>query len=105
MKLMIGRRIRRLRERNGYTREKLGEICALSPRFLANIELGDSALSLDSLMRLCSALSCSSDDILFGEGPPTEDWAVEIAKLRQIDIRYAPQVNVILSALQEMTTV
>ena len=46
-KIQIGRRLRRKREQAGYTREKLGELCSLSPRFIANIELGDSTFSLE----------------------------------------------------------
>ena len=65
-KLEIGRRLRRRRENAGYTRERLGELCSLSPRFIANIELGDSTFSLDSLMTICQVLSCSSDHLLFG---------------------------------------
>lgn len=72
-KIQIGRRLRRKREQAGYTREKLGELCSLSPRFIANIELGDSTFSLDSLMTVCHILSCSSDYLLFdkeeGETP------------------------------------
>ncbi|MCI9295267.1 MAG: helix-turn-helix transcriptional regulator [Lawsonibacter sp.] len=72
-KIQIGRRLRRKREQAGYTREKLGELCSLSPRFIANIELGDSTFSLDSLMTVCRILSCSSDYPLFdkeeGETP------------------------------------
>lgn len=71
-KIQIGRRLRRKREQAGYTREKLGELCSLSPRFIANIELGDSTFSLDSLMTVCRILSCSSDYPLFDkeEGEP-----------------------------------
>lgn len=62
----IGGRLREKREQAGYTREKLGELCSLSPRFIANIELGDSSFSLDSLITVCRVLSCSSDYLLFG---------------------------------------
>ena len=65
-KAKIGHNLRQKREDAGYTREKLAELCNLSPRFIANIELGDSTFSLDSLMTMCRVLSCSSDDLLFG---------------------------------------
>ena len=82
-KLEIGRRLRRRRENAGYTRERLGELCSLSPRFIANIELGDSTFSLDSLMTICQVLSCSSDHLLFGaetgDGSP---WADTISRIR-----------------------
>ena len=72
LKAQIGLRLRERRERAGYTREKLGELCSLSPRFIANIELGDSTFSLDSLMTVCRVLSCSSDYLLFGDSVDTE---------------------------------
>ena len=51
-KLEIGRRLRRRRENAGYTRERLGELCSLSPRFIANIELGAFTLFSTALPSL-----------------------------------------------------
>lgn len=83
-KLEIGCRLRRRRENAGYTRERLGELCSLNPHFIANIELGNSTFSLDSLMTICQVLSCSSDHLLFGaetgDGSP---WADTISRIRQ----------------------
>ena len=63
-KAEIGKRLRAKREAAGYTREQLSELCSLSPRFLANVELGDSAFSLDTLMTVCkipaAAMNCYS---------------------------------------------
>ncbi len=65
-KAEIGKRLRAKREAAGYTREQLSELCSLSPRFLANVELGDSAFSLDTLMRRfarffpAAAMNCCS---------------------------------------------
>ena len=74
VKTQIGRRLREKREQAGYTREQLGELCSLSPRFLANIELGDSTFSLDSLMTICRVLSCSSDYLLYGRSVDAGTW-------------------------------
>lgn len=101
-KMQIGSRIRRRREANGYTREQLGELCALSPRFLANVELGDATVSLDSLLRLCHVLCCSSDDILFGEGAVKDPWAPVVARMRQMDPQYAPQIHKLLAVATEL---
>ena len=99
----IGRRLRRRRENAGYTCERLGELCSLSPRFIANIELGDSTFSLDSLMTICQVLSCSSDYLLFGtetgDGSP---WADTISRIRQFAPRYEPEINKILPAIVEL---
>ena len=101
LKAQIGLRLRERRERAGYTREKLGELCSLSPRFIANIELGDSTFSLDSLMTVCRVLSCSSDYLLFGDNVDTEVWSETISKLEQLDGKYQEPVDKMLQGLIE----
>ena len=101
LKAQIGLRLRERRERAGYTREKLGELCSLSPRFIANIELGDSTFSLDSLMTVCRVLSGSSDYLLFGDNVDTEVWSETISKLEQLDVKYQEPVDKMLQGLIE----
>ena len=101
LKAQIGRRLREKREQTGYTREKLGELCSLSPRFIANIELGDSTFSLDSLMTVCRVLSCSSDYLLFGDSVDTGAWSKTISKLEQLDVKYQEPVDKMLQGLIE----
>ena len=100
-KAEIGKRLRKKREDAGYTRERLGELCSLSPRFIANIELGDSTFSLDSLMVICRTLSCSSDYLLFGSESRDQAWDDTVAKIRQLDHRYEPEVGKILQGVIE----
>lgn len=101
IKAQIGRRLREKREQAAYTREKLGELCSLSPRFIANVELGDSTFSLDSLMTVCRVLSCSSDYLLFGDSVDADAWDEPIAKLRQLDLKYKGPVDKLLQGLLE----
>ena len=100
-KSQIGRRLREKREQAGYTREKLAELCSLSPRFIANVEFGDSAFSLDSLMSVCRALSCSADYILFGVRADIEGWSDTVSRLRQLDRKYQEPVNKTLQGVIE----
>lgn len=100
-KAQIGHRLREKREQAGYTREKLGELCSLSPRFIANIELGDSSLSVDSLMTVCRVLSCSSDYILFGDSIDSGAWTETVSKLEQLDVKYQSSVDKTLQGLLE----
>ena len=97
----IGQRLREKREKAGYTREQLGELCSLSPRFIANIEFGDSTFSLDSLMTVCRVLSCSSDYLLFGSSVDGDAWTETMSKLQQIDVKYQPSVDKVLQGLIE----
>ena len=101
IKAQIGQRLREKREQAGYTREKLGELCSLSPRFIANVEFGDSTFSLDSLMAVCRVLSCNSDYLLFGNSVDGAAWSETVSKLQQIDIKYQPSVDKVLQGLIE----
>lgn len=102
LKAEIGGRLRKKREQAGYTREKLGELCSLSPRFIANIEFGDSSFSLDSLMAVCRVLSCSSDYLLFGNNIDSQAWSETIAKIRQLDLKYQEPIEKTLQGLLEI---
>ncbi|MGC9530205.1 MAG: helix-turn-helix domain-containing protein [Candidatus Bipolaricaulaceae bacterium] len=52
----VGRRIRELRQRRGWTLEGLSERCGLSMSFLSQVERGLSSLSISSLQAICRAL-------------------------------------------------
>lgn len=99
---MIGQRLRNKREQAGYTREQLGELCSLSPRFIANIELGDSAFSLDSLITVCRVLSCSADYLLFGETVNSSAWAETVSKLEHLDVKYQISTDKIIQGIVEL---
>ena len=103
-KAAIGRRLRNKREQANYTRERLGELCSLSPRFIANIELGDSTFSLDTLMTVCRVLSCSADFLLFGNAVNGGAWAETISRLEHLDMKYQPSTDKVLQGLVEVIT-
>ena len=94
-KKAIGKRIRAKRESAGYTREQLSELCALSPRFLANVEL-------DTLMTLCRILACSSDSLLFGDSVDCNQWDHTISRISQLDLKYKDSVDKTLQGLIEL---
>ena len=66
----MGLRIRRARERKGWTREQLAEKMELSVNAVAFIELGQSGTKLENLMKLCKLLDLNADYILFGKASP-----------------------------------
>lgn len=76
-------------------------MCSLSPRFIANIELGDSTFSLETLITACRVLSCSADYLLFGEAVNEGEWAETVAKLEHLDVKYQPSVDKIVQGLIE----
>ncbi len=101
-KAQIGLRLREKRKKAGYAREKLGELCSLRPRFIANIELGNSTFSLHSLMTVCRVLSYSSDYLLFGDCIDGEMWTDSATRLRQIDLKYKEPVDKVIQGLLEV---
>ena len=62
----MGQRIRRLRRQKGLTQEQLAELVELSPSFLGHIERGSRVASLETLMKLCTALEVTPNDLLGG---------------------------------------
>ncbi|MFZ5988054.1 MAG: helix-turn-helix domain-containing protein [Bacillota bacterium] len=60
----LGQRIRETRISNKYTQEKLAELCEISPTFLSAIERGNKKLSVETLVRISSALEISVDRLL-----------------------------------------
>ena len=93
--------MRQKREEAGFTREKLGELCNLSPRFIANVEFGDSTFSIDSIIGVYRALKCSSDFLLFGRNGDTGPWCDTVERLTWLNAKYQPGVDIILQGLIE----
>lgn len=64
--VLMGQRIKEQRLLLGYSREKLAELANITPRYCYDIELGTKNMSLKTLCKVSSALSVSTDYILFG---------------------------------------
>lgn len=62
----VGERIRSLREKRNYSRQKLAELAGLSTGYLYEIESGRKSFSADVLCRIAEALSTSCDYIMLG---------------------------------------
>ena len=65
--VQIGANIRKYRELNGFSREVLAEKLGVSPRFVANIEVGAVGISLSTLKRTCEVLGISADRLLWDD--------------------------------------
>ena len=61
----LGLKIKKLRERRGLSREKLGEMAEISDRFIYDIETGQKGVSAENLYKLSRALNVTSDYLLF----------------------------------------
>ena len=57
----IGRKIRQARQSHSYSQEQLAELCGISTAFLGHIERGTRAMSLETLISICTVLNISID--------------------------------------------
>ena len=60
----LGQRVRYYRVKLHLTQEQLAEKVDISASFLGHIERGSRAASLDTVMKLCSALAVTPNDLL-----------------------------------------
>ena len=60
----FGANVRRVRVEAGLTQERLAELANLNTRTVQKIEAGDINILLTTIVRLRSALACSSADLL-----------------------------------------
>ena len=64
--IIIGERIRKIREDLKMNREKFSEMIDISDVFLGQIERGERSLSTKTLVKIVSFTGVSADFILFG---------------------------------------
>lgn len=67
MKVEIGKRITKIREDMGMTKEEFAKHLGISGQYLGTVEHGKSYLSIDKLKKLCDFTNLSADYILFGK--------------------------------------
>jgi len=94
----IGRRVRRIRERQSLTRDQFAEQIEISPQFLAEIENGKKGISAETLYKICSRANTSSDYILFGQQSIGAEKTPAVEILSKIPPQYSEMVEDILQA-------
>ena len=62
--ILLGQRIRHFRLRLHLTQEQLAEKAGVSASFLGHIERGTRVASLETLMKFCTALEVTPNDLL-----------------------------------------
>ena len=73
----IGKRIRKLREEQGMTREELAVKAEITTKFLYEVESGKKGMSANNLYKISTALSCCCDYILLGRNRENTESKVE----------------------------
>lgn len=70
--MLVGERIRALREHIGYSQNKLAEWAGISQTHLRRVELGEADITVGHLQLICDALGITLRDF-FAETLPEED--------------------------------
>lgn len=73
--------MRRYRHERKLTQEQLAEAADISASFLGHIERGSRVLSVDTLLRLCTALRVTPNELLGMEFPNDPDETHRQARL------------------------
>lgn len=64
--LMVGLRIREIRETLHLSREKFSEKCDISPSFLFDVESGKKSVTAKTIYKIATACNVSADYIVLG---------------------------------------
>ncbi len=65
--LEVGNRIRGIREELHMSRNMFSEKVNISESYLAQLELGNKSIGMNTLIAICDYTGCSADYLLFGE--------------------------------------
>ena len=95
----IGKRIMELRERKGWTTNRLANQCGLSQSFLRSVELGEKGISVESLSLICDALGLSLKTFF---DFPGEKETMEDTLSRRVENLTPRQKRTLLSFLESM---
>lgn len=83
----LGRRLAGRRKELGLKQSEVNEMAGLSDKYLSNIERATSVLSIDVLMKLCTALETTPDYLLLGtvnDNNPTAEEQAFTSKLNRM---------------------
>lgn len=98
---LVGENIKRERVKAGLTQERFSEMIGMGPKSLSAVERGMVGISLPSLKRVCTALSISSDALIFGEieQQDTGDLTDRLSRLSPEQYKIASEIiNKLLEA-------
>ena len=95
----IGKRIMELRERKGWTTNRLANQCGLSQSFLRSVELGEKGISVESLSLICDALGLSLKTFF---DFPGEGESLEAVLSRRVEALSPRQKRALLGLLEAM---
>ena len=76
----VGKRIEELREKRGYSQNRLAEWAGVSQTHLRRVELGEADITVGHLRLICDALGISLKDF-FSESDATDEITAAVSAL------------------------
>ena len=76
----VGKRIEELREKRGYSQNRLAEWAGVSETHLRRVELGEADITVGHLRLICDALGISLKDF-FSESDETDEITAAVSAL------------------------
>lgn len=64
IKLKLGRKIREIRVKEGYSQEELASRCGLHRTYISDIERGERNVSVENIEKIAKALKTEANELL-----------------------------------------
>ncbi|MGN0661213.1 MAG: helix-turn-helix domain-containing protein [Oscillospiraceae bacterium] len=100
----LGRRIAKRRKELGMRQYQVNELAGLSDKYLSNIERATSVPSIDVLMKLCSVLKTTPNDLLLGATNEFEQSEYDNAVISDLHSMTPKQRKAALSLIRWVTS-
>ncbi len=101
IKLPLGYKLKRLREKNGLSQDAVANDLGFNIDQLISIEIGEGRISTVVLERLCELYGCSSRDIIDQDNPESIEFTHPLSEHLD-DLRAIAAINRIALNLLEM---
>ncbi len=101
--LVVGLRIREIRESMNLSREKFSEKCDISVSFLSDVERGKKSLTAKTIYKICSSMGVSADYIILGHKKGFDmDMSIEV--LNSFSNEQLEHVTAILHEIRQLSS-
>lgn len=101
---LVGSNIKRERIKAGYTQEKFSEMIGIGTQSLSAIERGVVGVSLATLLRICNALSISTNALLFENSFENDVQSLTAQLQRLTPEQFAIASDILAKVLQAFET-
>ncbi len=101
--VILGKRVWEARKKEKITREQLAEKINVSTRFLADVESGETGVSVSTLKALSEALFVSADYLIGNDQALQETYARLHSLVERVPEAYVKNAELILEELIKIT--